>query len=92
MSNEKPKAREINDTIRYTMWAVFEQVDRLPVDRRALLADAERLLLELEALGVVTRQAAHVLARRLLRAALVVRWPASTGRVQSQPYTGLYAR
>lgn len=53
--SEKPKAREINDTIRYTMWSVFEQVERLPADRAHLQAEALRVHDELEALGVVTR-------------------------------------
>ena len=55
MSNEKPKAREINDTIRYTMWSVFTQIDRLPDDRTALLADLEAFRAEVADLGVVTR-------------------------------------
>lgn len=55
MSNEKPKAREINDTIRYTMWSVFEQVDRLPEDRTHLQSALDALLVEVAGLGVVTR-------------------------------------
>lgn len=55
MSTEKPKAREINDTIRYTMWSVFEQVDRLPEDRTDLQSELDAFLTEIEALGVVTR-------------------------------------
>ncbi len=52
---DKPKAREINDTIRYTMWSVFEQVERLPEDRTALLEELASLTSEVEADGVVTR-------------------------------------
>lgn len=55
MSTEKPKAREINDTIRYTMWSVFEQVDRLPEDRTHLQSALDALLVEVAGLGVVTR-------------------------------------
>ncbi len=55
MSSEKPKAREINDTIRYTMWSVFTQVDRLPRDRSALLDDLAAFRAEIADLGVVTR-------------------------------------
>ena len=55
MSNEKPKAREINDTIRYTMWSVFTQDDRLPEDRAEILEDLQAFRDEVAALGVVTR-------------------------------------
>lgn len=55
MSDEKPKAREINDTIRYTMWSVFEQVERLPAERAQLQAELEGFLADIEARGVVTR-------------------------------------
>lgn len=53
--SDKPRAREINDTIRYTMWSVFEQVERLPADRAHLQAEAQRVQDELDSLGVVTR-------------------------------------
>ena len=52
---EKPKPREINDTIRYTMWSVFEQVEPLPADREQLLASLDDFFAELDGLGVVTR-------------------------------------
>lgn len=53
--NEKPKAREINDTIRYTMWSVFEQAERLPEDRTELLEQLRAFETEVAATGVVTR-------------------------------------
>lgn len=53
--SEKPKAREINETIRYTMWAVFEQVERLPGDRSSLYAELEAFTAHLERSGVATR-------------------------------------
>jgi hydrogen peroxide-dependent heme synthase len=43
-----PSAREINDTIRYTMWSVFAVKGALPDDRAAL---AEQLQSELEPLS-----------------------------------------
>lgn len=55
MSTEKPKAREINETIRYTMWSVFEQIDRLPADRADLQNQLDSVLATVEGLGVVTR-------------------------------------
>ena len=55
MSTEKPKAREINDTIRYTMWSVFEQAERLPADRSDLLGAFDEFAADIAARGVVTR-------------------------------------
>ena len=55
MTMDKPRAREINDTIRYTMWSVFEQVERFPTDRAALQAELTVLSAEIAAAGVVTR-------------------------------------
>lgn len=55
MSTDKPKAREINETIRYTMWAVFEQVERLPQDRRSLREDLAGFQADLARRGVETR-------------------------------------
>jgi len=55
MSNEKPKAREINDTIRYTMWSVFEQIERLPAERSGLQAELDAFLADIADRGVVTR-------------------------------------
>jgi hydrogen peroxide-dependent heme synthase len=34
----KPKARDLNQVIRYTMWSVFRLRDRLPDDRAAVSA------------------------------------------------------
>ena len=49
-------AREINETVRYTMWSVFA-ADRLPAgaDRAALAAEVEQELADLAAKGVVVR-------------------------------------
>lgn len=55
MSSEKLKAREINDTIRYSMWSVFEQIGPLPSDRSALQDELAVLLGALADAGVVTR-------------------------------------
>lgn len=50
-----PKAREINDTIRYTMWSVFRAERALPEDRSGLAAEAEALLEQLGTKGVEVR-------------------------------------
>jgi hydrogen peroxide-dependent heme synthase len=53
------RARELNETIRYTMWAVFRartDADRLsPGGRDPVVAEAQALLDQYEAKGVVTR-------------------------------------
>ncbi len=39
-----PKAREINETIQYTMWSVFRATSPLPADRSALAAEVAGML------------------------------------------------
>ena len=51
----KPKARDLNEVIRYTMWSVFRLRDRLPDDRAGLVAEVEELFGQLRARGVVVR-------------------------------------
>ena len=50
------RMREINETIRYTMWSVFEVTERLgDGDRAAMAAEVEELVAELESRDVVVR-------------------------------------
>ncbi len=51
----KPKARDLNQVVRYTMWSVFRLRDRLPDDRAAVAAEVEDLFEQLAAKDVVTR-------------------------------------
>ena len=51
----KPKTRDINQVVRYTMWSVFRLRDRLPEDRGAVAAEVEALLEQLGAKDIVTR-------------------------------------
>jgi peroxiredoxin len=60
MSSKAAKAREINDTIRYTMWSVFRLADTLGqvdggADRAAEGAEVEKLFAELAEADVVVR-------------------------------------
>jgi len=55
MAEPRPKARELNQAIRYTMWSVFRVRDRLPDDRAALAAEVEELFEQLAAKDVVVR-------------------------------------
>jgi peroxiredoxin len=49
------QARELNETIRYVMYAVFRVRDPLGDDREALTAELEELIDQLGAKGVTTR-------------------------------------
>ncbi|GGB65139.1 hypothetical protein N798_10810 [Knoellia flava TL1] len=50
------RMREINETIRYTMWSVFEVTERLgDGDRAAMAAEVEELVADLESRDVVVR-------------------------------------
>ncbi|WP_404383078.1 chlorite dismutase family protein [Knoellia locipacati] len=50
------RMREINETIRYTMWSVFEVTEPLgDEDRAAMVAEVEELVAELESRDVVVR-------------------------------------
>ena len=51
----KPKARDINDSIRYTMWSVFRVERPLGDDRSALASEVDALVEQLAAKGVVVR-------------------------------------
>jgi chlorite dismutase len=50
----KAKARDLNDTIRYTMWSVFDAA-RLPADRTTLIDEVQNILDEYAAKDVVVR-------------------------------------
>ena len=49
------KAREINETIRYTMWSVFRSASALGDDRAAAAAEVDALVAELAADGLEVR-------------------------------------
>jgi chlorite dismutase len=55
MTSTRPKARDLNEVIRYTMWSVFRVRDRLPEDRATLSTEVDALLDQLAAKDVVTR-------------------------------------
>jgi len=54
-SLKRPKARDLNETIRYAMWSVFRVRDRLPEDRAAIASEVEGLFEQLAAKDVVVR-------------------------------------
>ncbi|MEW1953410.1 hydrogen peroxide-dependent heme synthase [Terrabacter sp. NPDC080008] len=49
------RMREINDTIRYSMWSVFSSVTPLGDDREKLVSELETFLEDIAAEGVVVR-------------------------------------
>ena len=59
-SGARPKARELNELIRYTMWSVFRVTDRMALDsvrggREAAAAELEELLAQAAGKEFVTR-------------------------------------
>ena len=55
MSEARVKAREINDTIRYTMWSVFRAANPLPALRDGIVGEVESLFEELAGKDVTVR-------------------------------------
>ena len=49
------RLRELNETVRYTMWSVFRATSPLPDDRTARASEAEDLIEQLAAKDVVVR-------------------------------------
>lgn len=53
--NPRPKARDLNQVIRYTMWSVFRLTERCPGNREGMAAEVEGLLAQMAEKDVVTR-------------------------------------
>jgi peroxiredoxin len=77
MTSTRPKARDLNQVIRYTMWSVFRVRDRLPEDRAALATEVDALIDQLAAKDVVTRGTYDVSGLRA-DADLMVWWHAAS--------------
>ncbi|WP_084957820.1 hydrogen peroxide-dependent heme synthase [Thermoactinospora rubra] len=52
---ERPKARDLNQVIRYTMWSVFRVTEPCPGNREGMADEVTALLEQAEQKGVVTR-------------------------------------
>jgi peroxiredoxin len=86
MSSKAQKAREINDTIRYTMWSVFRLDDTLgDADRASEGAEVEKLFAELAEADVVVRGVYDVSGIRA-DADLMVWWHATTSEELQDAY------
>lgn len=86
MSTSARKARDINDTIRYTMWSVFRLADPLgDADRATEGAEVEKLFAELAEADVVVRGVYDVSGLRA-DADLMVWWHATTSEELQDAY------
>jgi chlorite dismutase len=73
----RPKARDLNQVIRYTMWSVFRLRDVLPDDRAGAAAEVDGLFEQLAAKDVVVRGVYDVAGLRA-DADLMVWWHAES--------------
>ena len=90
-ANAGKAAREINDTIRYTMWSVFAL--RTPLadqDRAALAGEVDTLFGQLSAKGVVVRGTYDVSGLRA-DADVMMWWHAETAEALQEAYNRLRA-
>ncbi|NJQ16724.1 hydrogen peroxide-dependent heme synthase [Streptomyces bohaiensis] len=78
-------AKELNDTIRYTLWSVFRLRDVLPEDRDGWAAEVEELFKELAADDVVVRGTYDVSGLRA-DADVMVWWHAPTSDALQSAY------
>lgn len=81
------RIRELNDTIRYTMWSVFRS-DRLPDDRAALIGEVETLVEQLGGKDVVVRGTYEVSGLRA-DADVLVWWHAPGSELLQEAYGAL---
>jgi hydrogen peroxide-dependent heme synthase len=91
MSGEQTNAarlRELNETIRYTMWSVFRAADRLPALRDGMIAEVESLVDELTAKGVTVRGTYDVAGLRA-DADLMIWWHAADSDDLQDAYSRL---
>jgi chlorite dismutase len=84
----RPKARDLNQIVRYTMWSVFRVRDRLPEDRTQLTAEVSDLLDQLAAKDVVIRGTYDVAGLRA-DADLMVWWHSSSADDLQEAYQRL---
>ncbi|KAB8167836.1 hypothetical protein FH609_009860 [Streptomyces sp. 3MP-14] len=85
---EKPtgkRAKELNDTIRYTLWSVFRLRDVLPEDRSGLAEEVDVLFEQLAAKDVVVRGTYDVSGLRA-DADVLVWWHAATSDALQEAY------
>jgi chlorite dismutase len=84
----KPRARDVNETIRYTMWSVFAVRDSVSGDRGTMVAEVEQLLADLKAEDLVVRGFYDVAGLRA-DADFLVWWHAPTIETVQKAYRRL---
>ncbi|WP_049565180.1 hydrogen peroxide-dependent heme synthase [Streptomyces sp. SBT349] len=87
-ASEKPvgkRAKELNETIRYTLWSVFRLRDVLPEDRTGFSAEVEDLFSQLAAKDVTVRGTYDVSGLRA-DADLMIWWHAATADALQEGY------
>jgi peroxiredoxin len=82
----KPKARDLNQVIRYTMWSVFKAVRPLPDDRAAVAAEVQALFDQLGAKDVTVRGTYDVAGLRA-DADLMIWWHAPSSDDLQEAYS-----
>jgi chlorite dismutase len=85
MGAVKPKARDLNQVIRYTMWSVFRVARPLPDDRAGAAAEVEALFEQLTAKDVTVRGTYDVAGLRA-DADLMVWWHAESSDDLQEAY------
>ena len=84
----RPKARDLNTLIRYTMWSVFRVSGPVPDDRAAVAAEVEELFEQLVAKDVVVRGTYDVAGLRA-DADVMVWWHAPSSDDLQEAYARL---
>jgi hydrogen peroxide-dependent heme synthase len=79
------RLRELNETVRYTMWSVFRAATRLPATRDEVAAEAEALLDQLAGKDVVVRGSYDVSGLRA-DADLLIWWHAASAEALQDAY------
>ncbi|WP_163504796.1 hydrogen peroxide-dependent heme synthase [Fodinicola acaciae] len=79
------RIRELNATIRYTMWSVFRATSPLPIDRTAVAEELAELIQQLAAKDVVVRGLYDVSGLRA-DADIMVWWHASSAEDLQEAY------
>jgi peroxiredoxin len=82
----RPKARDLNQVIRYTMWSVFKAVRPLPDDRAAVAAEVQALFDQLAAKDVTVRGTYDVAGLRA-DADLMIWWHAPSSDDLQEAYS-----
>src|ERR1043165_4630720 len=88
MTSNAERIRELNATIRYTMWSVFRAHQPLPVERHDLVAEVETLAEQLAGKDVVIRGTYDVSGLRA-DADLMVWWHAPSSDLLQEAYGAL---